>query len=140
MYEPAFLQSSIKLRDDCLAPGAVTWGTCTDNGNFQYDSSNTYSVPSPAVKGSNVQLHLEGTFTDIANLKGLKVYVTIGGIPLYINDFPRAKDYQPGDQYVDNITWLIPSFAPSGDYVAQIQLHDAANTIYGCVSANFCFP
>ena len=97
--------------------GDVTWGECAGgSGDFAVDLSDTYSNPKIPVKGSNVNLELHGTFTNDVNLDGLKVYVEWNKTPLYVNDFPRKKAYSAGDDYKDEITWLIPSFAPSGHY------------------------
>lgn len=118
--------------------GAVTWGECAGgDGDFAVDLSNTYSVPAIPVKGINVELELHGTFTADVDLSGLKVYVTWNKTPLYTNDFPRVKHYAAGDSYADEITWLIPSFAPSGHYAVQITLHNKAGEIYDCISADF---
>jgi hypothetical protein len=119
--------------------GAVTWGECAGgDGDFAVDLSSTYSVPTVPVKGINVELELHGTFTNDVDLAGLKVYVTWDNTPLYTNDFARTKHYAAGDSYKDEITWLIPSFAPSGHYSVQITLHDKDNkTIFDCISADF---
>lgn len=119
--------------------GPVTWGECTGgDGDFAVDLSSTYSVPAIPVKGANVELELHGTFTNDADLAGLKVYVTWNKTPLYTNDFARTKHYGAGDSYADEITWAIPSFAPSGHYAVQITLHNKDNkVVFDCISADF---
>lgn len=119
--------------------GPVTWGECAGgDGDFAVDLSSTYSVPKIPVKGINVQLELKGTFTNDVDLSGLKVYVEWNKTPLYVNDFPRTKHYAAGDDYSDEITWMIPSFAPSGHYAVQITLHDkSGKVVFDCISADF---
>lgn len=118
--------------------GEVTWGECEGgSGDFAVDLSDTYSNPKVPVKGSNVQLELHGAFTNDVDLAGLKVYVEWNKTPLYVNDFPRAKHYSAGDDYKDEITWAIPSFAPTGHYAVQVTLHDKANLVFSCISADF---
>lgn len=129
------------LLKSLMAPklqGAVTWGECAGgDGEFAVDLSDTYSVPAIPTKGSNVELELHGTFTNDVDLTGLKIYVTWDKNPLYTNDFPRVHHYAAGDAYKDEITWLIPSFAPSGHYSVQITPHNKANTVFDCISADF---
>ena len=116
----------------------VTWGECAGgDGDFAVDLSNTFSVPALPTKGITVELDLTGTFTADVDLSGLKVYVTIDKTPLYVNDFPRVHHYAAGDSYKDQIKWVIPSFAPSGHYAVQITLHNKANEIFDCISADF---
>eukprot|EP00347_Sterkiella_histriomuscorum_P020773 403336517 len=135
-----FLNNDSQKLSDCK-PGVVTWQDCDCDGNFQTDFQNTYSIPAPAIKGQSVKLHLSGVFTDSAQVSGVKVYVEWNKTPLYVNDFPRSVSAQPGDTYTDDIDWMIPSFAPSGQYQAWVRIHDKQSTpeIYGCALANFCF-
>ena len=117
----------------------VVWGACPDDKSFKDDKTKTYNLPQPPVKGTNVQLFLAGTFMNDVDLAGLKVFVTWNDNPLYVNDFPRSAHYDEGTPYKDNITWLIPSFAPSGHYHVELTLHDNAKKpeIYGCLTADF---
>jgi hypothetical protein len=54
-----------------------------------------------------------------------------------VNEFPRNKKENAGDDYKDEITWAIPSFAPSGHYAVQITLHDKDNKPFDCLTADF---
>lgn len=120
--------------------GAVSWTDCTGgDGTFKVDFTQTHSDPLIPTKGKDVTLDLDGTFTDDGEVDGINIYVTWNGTPLYTNDFPRKTPESAGDPFEDKITWNIPSFAPSGKYVAQIKLHDNATKErdYGCVEADF---
>ena len=97
--------------------GTVSWAICDQgdgDGTFKPDFTQTHSDPLLPNKGDNVTLDLAGTFTDDAEVDGINVYVTWNKNPLYTNDFPRKVQESAGDPFQDKITWLIPSFAPSG--------------------------
>lgn len=101
--------------------------------------TSTYSTPLYPIKGQDVTLNLQGTFTDDASLAGLKVYVEWNKTPLYVNDFPRDQEYSAGDPYQDTIVWFVPGFAPSGHYAVQVTLHDKSEKVinFGCITADF---
>ncbi|CDW88973.1 UNKNOWN [Stylonychia lemnae] len=119
--------------------GPVTWGTCASDGGFKVDLTQTHSDPTLPIKGKDVTLDLDGTFTDDAEVDGVNVFVTWNKTPLYTNDFPRKNPESAGDPYEDKITWNIPSFAPSGHYSVQVRVHDGETKPknYGCITADF---
>eukprot|EP00347_Sterkiella_histriomuscorum_P000760 403374610 len=107
--------------------GPVTWGECAGgDGDFQVDLGNTYSHPLKS-QSRVAMLNLNS-----------RVYVEWNKTPLYVNDFSRAKHYAAGDDYTDEITWLVASFAPSGHYAVQVTLHDkTGKVVFDCISADF---
>lgn len=118
--------------------GAVTWKSCTSDGGFKTDFTNTRSNPLQPVKGKNVDLILQGVWTDDANLDAIKVYCEWNGTPLYQEEVVRGVDYSEGDVLKDTVTWFIPGFAPSGHYTAKLFLHDKGTTTnYACIQADF---
>ena len=131
----SFLKSFTQLRN----PGDPTvWGSCDSEGGFKVDLTSTYCVPEPPQIGQNVQLNLGGTFTDTATLTGVSVFVTWNDTPLYANDFARdTTTFNAGDPYSDNITWLIPSFAPRGHYHFEVALHGENSNKFSCSTADF---
>lgn len=119
------------------ANGEVKWALCQSTGAFKPDLSKTYSVPKVPTKNIDVQLVLNGVWTEDSHLEGTKVYVEWNKTPLYVDDFSRKKDFSEGDKYTDNIKWNIPSFAPSGHYAVKITLHDEKGKNHGCLTADF---
>ena len=60
-------------------------------------------------------------------------------ILLYSQDMPASNPgaYSPGDNYVDSVKWLIPSFAPLGHYGFSVKVHNQAGNNYACLTADF---
>ena len=124
---------------------SVTWGACPDKA--VYDVAQGTNFPEPPVVGQNVNLNVDVIFNQDADVKGLDVNVqftaqgTSTPITLYRNDFPAkdAKVYHDGDEFVDSIAWLIPSFAPLGHYAVTITLHGASVSAdnYACLTGDF---
>ena len=130
--------SSIKQQMVKQANGVVTWKTCKSDGGFKTDFTNTKSNPLNPSKGQNVDLLLQGVWTDDAYLDAIKVHAEWDNTPLYQQEFSRAKDYSEGDILKDKITWFVPGFAPTGHYTVTLTLHDkGAATKYACIQADF---
>lgn len=121
------------------APGDPTvWADCDADGGFKIDMTQTYNKPEPPTKGSNVELIFGGVFTQDVALGGINVYVTWNDTPLYVNFFNRSKDAHAGDAYTDDITWLVPSFAPSGHYHVELTVQDKGKTTkLACKTVDF---
>lgn len=134
-FAPAeFIRSKFLAQEN----GAVTWKSCPSDGGFKTDFANTKSNPLIPVKGSNVDLLLQGIWTDDADLEAIKVFCKWNGTALYQQEFARNAHYKEGDVLKDKITWLIPSFAPSGHYTVTLTLHDKGNeNVFGCIQADF---
>ena len=118
--------------------GTVTWANCDSDGGFKTDFTNTKSNPLVPVKGQNVDLILQGIFTDDADLDAIKTYCEWNNTPLYQEEFSRVTHYNSGDLLKDKITWFIPGFAPTGHYSVKLTLHDKGTiTTFGCIQADF---
>jgi hypothetical protein len=117
---------------------AVKWSACKSNGGFKTDFANTKSNPLEPVKGKNVDLILQGIFTDDADLDAIKVHCNWADTPLYEQEFSRGVHYDSGAVMKDTITWFIPGFAPSGAYQVTLTLHDkGTKKVFGCIQADF---
>jgi hypothetical protein len=125
------------------ANGAVTWKNCASDGGFKTDFQNTKSDPLVPVKGQNVNLILQGLFTDDSDLEAIKVYCEWNKTPLYQEEFSRKKHYNEGEILTDKIQWFIPGFAPTGHYTVYLRLHDSGSESdnsrvnFGCIQADF---
>ena len=105
------------------------------------------ATPNPPIVGSNIGLNLDVIFNDEVHIEGNYIYVAFTAqgssspIPLYAQDFPATNpgDYSAGDEYIDSITWLVPSFAPFGHYDVQVTVHgeDKDADIFACLRAQF---
>ena len=96
-------------------PGVVTFSQCDDDvGIFTFDDVNTFTSPSPAIKGQDASLNLAGIFGDTGTLTNIHVHVDWNGTPLYDEDHEQTTTI--GDEFKTSIVWSIPAFAPNGQY------------------------
>ena len=140
---PSLVQMQLYKLQSQASP--VKWGVCTSQ--TLYDVSTGTASPATPIVGSNVQLNLDIIFNADVDVEGNYVFVqfTPAGsstpIPLYAQDFPAtsAGAYSAGDEYTDSITWLVPSFAPLGNYNVNVRTHGASKDqdIWSCLTANF---
>ena len=125
--------------------GPVSWSEC--DSQRQYDVASGTASPMPLVVGDFVSLGLEIIFNNDINLVGNYVNVrftaenTDNPIGLFAMDYPAAIPglYGAGDEYVDKISWFVPSFAPLGHYNVQISVHgkDKVKDLYACLMVDF---
>ena len=115
--------------------GSVTFSQCDDDkGVFTLDTDATKASPDPLVKGSDVSLDLHGIVSDSIEVKNVHIHVDWNGSTLYDEDHAQDNTYDSDLEY--NLSWSVPSFAPSGDYDVVIKAYgdDASATLY-CVEA-----
>ena len=92
-------------------------------------------------------MNLDVLFNDAVDVEG--VLVSVDFTPqgshtptlLYKQDFkPQTPGpYSPGDEFTDQVSWLIPSFAPLGHYAVSIKVHgpDQEADVWACLTADF---
>ena len=119
----------------------TVFSECPSEEGLAVDFDNTYSDPRQPTKSNDITLDLAGTFVEDADVQGLHIKVSVGGVFLYENEYLRKKSYEAGEQYTDKITWYVPGFAPDGEYEIVITIHDNSSTPvnFACVSAKFVF-
>jgi hypothetical protein len=128
--------------------GHVTWTKCdSDVKAFVVDFSQTYNDPDPAVKGSDVALILGGIFNQATEVTNAGIYVLWGpdgtpGVPLHKEDHPLSQKVAANGPFTYNLSWPIPSFAPSGHYHVTITLSGKVGSSttaqsVGCLNADF---
>ncbi len=89
------------------------------------------NIPEPPKVGEDVSLNLDVIFNSQVEIKGIYVNVqftakgTTTPITLYTQDSPASSPgvYEPGDEFTDGVSWLIPSFAPLGHYAVSVTVH-----------------
>ena len=107
-----------------VGDGHIKFGSCDAQQPkvFIQDSSQIYAKPDPVKKGIQVTFHLGGYLSTDVKITKTEVSVQWGGTPLYKQDFPVNEIKHEQDDFSTELTWLIPSFAPSGHYATQILL------------------
>ena len=99
--------------------GDVTFEQCDDDAKiFNLDLSSTNTTPNPVAKGDDITFNLVGVVNSKMTLKNIHIHVDWNDSPLYDEDDPGSNVYDSDVQY--NLGWNVPSFAPSGHYVATI--------------------
>ena len=141
------LQMSIVMSMINLGSSAsnVKWGECLSKK--VYDVAQGTSVPNPPLVGNNVVLNLDIVFNVVVEIKAILVNVqftaqgSTSPITLYQQDMAATNPgtYSPGDEFVDSVSWLIPSFAPLGHYAASISVHGNDQKVdnFACLTADF---
>jgi hypothetical protein len=105
--------------------GKIAWSSCPGvaEDGFTFDSAQTYATPDPPVKGKDIGFHLGGFATRDLDLTSLTITAVWEGVQLYTNDFEKAVHVDEQDSYTTEMSWPIPSFAPSGKFTAKVQLN-----------------
>ena len=81
---------------------------------FTFDDLNTYNYPSPVTKGGELNLNLVGNFGSHGNITNIHLNIDWNGFLIYDEDQPQITPV--ADDYKTTIGWIVPSFAPSGEY------------------------
>jgi hypothetical protein len=112
-----------------------------------YDTATGISLPDPPTVGSNVALSLDVIFNEGASVQGIFVNVDFtaqGGstpVHLYSQNTPAKSpsSYGPSEEFKDQVSWLIPSFAPHGHYAVTITIHGTHKDQekFACLTADF---
>ena len=136
MYGPHRLGSQASYADFSECPSL-----------HKYDVAAGTADPNPPEVPGLVTLNLDVIFNDDVNVEGISVgvLVTILGsdTPVNLASFEyNAKTpgpYYAGDEFEQEFTWPIPSFAPLGHYTIQVKLHgpDQTKDNYACIQADF---
>ena len=120
--------------------GAVTYLQCDDDaGAFTLDTKQTTNSPNPVVKGSKVSLMLRGIVSEGVDIDNIHVHVDWNGSTLYDEDIAMTNHYDSTFQY--DVSWDVPSYAPSGAYAVTMKGHgktdEVSDVTVMCVGANF---
>ena len=118
--------------------GDVTYGQCGDDaGVFTFDGDNTSNTPAPVTKGSEVTLNLAGIVSDSIEVTNVHIHVDWNGSTLYDEDHSQDNVYDSTYNY--QLSWAVPSYAPSGAYAIKItgtgNSSSGAGTVM-CITAN----
>ena len=99
--------------------GVVTFTQCDDDaGAFTLDTKATTEQPNPVTKGQDVKLMLRGAVSENMEVNDLHVHVDWNGSTLYDEDITGVHDYT--SSYSFDVSWNVPSYAPSGDYFVTL--------------------
>ena len=133
------IQSLIKAAQTPSVGGSVTYAQCDDDaGSFTLDKKSTTNKPDPLVKGQDVTLMLRGLVDEGIDFNNVHVHVDWNGSTLYDEDHPMTNHYDTTYSY--DVSWSVPSYAPSGHYAVTITGQGKTDEVSGkvmCVSANF---
>ena len=126
--------------DAPLTLGEVTYGQCDDDaGAFTLDMKQTTNSPNPIVKGQKVSLMLRGIVSEGVDVDNVHVHVDWNGSTLYDQDIAMTEHYDSTYQY--DVSWDVPSYAPSGSYAVTMKGHgktdEVSDGIVMCTTANF---
>ena len=120
------------------ASGAITFSQCSDSfGVFKFDAANT--LPHNVAKGSTINFDLKGAVTAPIEVTNIHVGVKWNGTNLYAHDYSQDNKYTQVYDYKD-LSWPVPSFAPSGHYDVSVvgsgnQAGKNGNVL--CINASF---
>ena len=135
------VQSLIKtaMMDTPNDVGKVVYNQCDDDaGAFTLDTKQTSNSPDPVTKGQDVSLKLRGIVDENVEVDNLHVHVDWNGSTLYDEDIKGVNTYTSTYQY--DVSWNVPSYAPSGAYAVTItgtgKTDDTSGKVI-CVGANF---
>ena len=98
---------------------------CTPDvkNTFVFDDVNTKAIPAVVSKNIDITFDMVGIVLDDLYLESTNIYVEWDNVKLYSGDFPIDKVLRhPGDEFKTEMTFPIPSFAPSGKYMAKVSL------------------
>ena len=129
------LETTSLLAITDAANGSVTFTQCDDDtGAFTLDTDATKSDPDPIVKGTDVALEMHGIVSDSIEVKNVHIHVDWNGSTLYDEDHAQDNTYDSDLEY--NLSWSVPSFAPSGAYDVHVKAYgDDGTTVLYCVDA-----
>ena len=114
--------------------GDVTYEQCDDDvGDFTLDPSATRNEPNPVVKNADVKFILDGILSNPVHLDNVHIHVDWNGSSLYDEDNKEDNDYT--DEVEVELSWNVPSFAPSGHYDVTITGTGKENENVLCVKA-----
>ena len=99
----------------------------------KYDVAAGTADPNPPEVPGLVTLNLDVIFNDDVNVQGVSVGVLVtmlgSDTPVNLASFEFKANvpgaYYAGDEFEQDFTWPIPSFAPQGHYTIQIKVHGA---------------
>ena len=83
-------------------------------GAFTFDEDNTNVKPYPVKKGDTINFHLAGIVSDTITVTNVHVHVDWNGSTLWDEDHKQNNKYDSDYKY--DLSWAVPSFAPSGKY------------------------
>ena len=83
-------------------------------GAFTFDEDNTKVTPYPVKKGDTILFHLVGIVSDTITVTNVHVHVDWNKSTLWDEDHKQNNTYDSDYSY--DLSWLVPSYAPSGDY------------------------
>ncbi|KAJ3308603.1 Phosphatidylglycerol/phosphatidylinositol transfer protein [Boothiomyces sp. JEL0838] len=127
------------------AASAQTFSACGTGGIYTVDKTNI--SPYPLVHGKNVTIFATGTTTGVIN-QGASIDVSVfkGKIRIYhqtldlcqqslLQDPPVTCPVPAGPQTL-NVTQLVPSIIPAGQYVMTIATTNADGSAVNCLTSN----
>ena len=96
------------------ATGVISFSQCSDDfGAFKFDAANT--TPKTLAKGSTINFDLKGAVTQPIEVTNCHLNVLWNGTNLFTHDYKQDNKYTQVFDYKD-LSWPVPSFAPSGHY------------------------
>ena len=120
--------------------GKVTFSQCDDDaGAFTLDTKSTTEQPDPITKGQAVKLMLRGIVSEFMETNDIHVHVDWNGSTLYDQDIEGVHDYTTS--YSMDVSWDVPSYAPSGAYNVVLtgkgKTDELPDGVVLCVNAKF---
>ena len=132
------------IQGKLVKDGHIQWGACDAQVPDVYisDSTATFCDPDPVAKGDTITFHLGGILTQDVKMTNTNVAVIWNGTPLYKSDFPLSAVIHANENFNTQLSWWIPSFAPSGHYTAKVTLAGKAvkggqDQSFNCLTADF---
>ena len=95
-------------------------------------------------KSSNLDFYIGGIVQEDVEFTTTNVAVTIDGINLYNQDFPKDVKVAAGGNFQTTFEWYVPGFAPKGHYHTQVSILGKVggskdSVKVGCITAEFDF-
>ena len=120
------LQGAVQdLAGQRLKDGHVKWSACPTikEDGFTIDGRDTYAKPDPVKKGIEVTLHLGGFATRDLDITSTTITAIWDGVQLYSQEFPNVAHVDEQDDFHTELSWPVPSFAPSGHFKCQVVIN-----------------
>lgn len=142
---PANLMKSLidQASGKIVKDGTVKFSKCQcDVADFNYNGQATFATPASVTKGINVGFNLGGLILQQTDVTNVDINVLWNNTPLHKEDHPMDNKIAANGPFRYNLSWAIPSFAPSGHYQVSILLSGKVGTSgntqsVGCVQADF---
>ena len=122
-----------------MAPGSpIAWSQCDDDlGIFTLAYDETHGTPDPPTKGLDVSLNLVGVLSDSVAIDHVSIHTDWEGAPLYDEEKELNTVFEDVVNY--QMSWIVPTYAPEGDYINTVTGVTADGDIAFCVKAEFAF-